>query len=275
MARFMGLSGSVGFLHRFDPEKMIEWAKLLKDESILCVPSVGTKVEDYALVDDIAPYSDAILIDIAHGDNQMVVDMIKHIKKNYPKIDVIAGNIATRDGFRRLADAGSDAVRVGISGGSACTTKYITGSGAPTLASVMDCEQLSQEYGIPIIADGGFRQSGDIVKALAFGASTVCLGSMLSASSESPGDMLHLPDGDFKEYFGMASTKAQEKYKGGLRRGTAAEGIDKLVPYKGETETVLESILGGIRSGLTYSGARTIEELYQNSEYYILKSKLQ
>ena len=124
MAKFMGLSGSAGFLHRFDPSNMIEWAKLLKSEDILCVPSVGTKEEDRELVDNIVPYADAILIDIAHGDSQMVIDMIKYIKYNYPKIDVIAGNIATRDGFRRLADSGADGIRGGISGGSACTNEW-------------------------------------------------------------------------------------------------------------------------------------------------------
>ena len=274
MAEFMGKSGSAGFLHRFDPKNMIICAKRLKDNNILSIPSVGAKDEDKKLVDQLAGFADAILIDIAHGDSLMVVNMVKYIKQNYPSVDVIAGNIATSEGFRRLADAGADSLRIGISGGAVCSTKFVTGSGLSTLQSIIDCQKSREEYKIPLIADGGFKTPGCCIKALAFGADVICLGNMLASTSKTPGDVLHLENGDYKEYFGMSSSKAQEKYRSGLKRGTAAEGIDKLIPYKGETSTILETILGGIRSGLTYSGARNIQELYENSEYYILKTPL-
>ena len=153
---------------------------------------------------------------------------------------------------------------------SACTTRLVTGSGMPTLASIIDCADASFETGVPIIADGGFKTSGDIVKALAFGASAVCLGNMLSGTSATPGEIIELPNGDrLKEYYGMSSKTAQDRAKNGKRRGIAAEGIEKLVPFKGDTEEVLLEILGGVRSGLAYAGAWNIPHL-RESEYITL-----
>lgn len=212
-----------------------------------------------------------VIIDIAHGDSDSVCKTIEEVKSKYTHLDVIAGNIATRHGFLRMVDAGADAVRVGIGGGSACTTRMVTGHGMPTLASIIDCADASHKTGVPIIADGGFKTSGDIVKALAFGASTVCLGSMLAATSSTPGAILELPNGQFKEYYGMSSYTAQERHKDtGKRRGIAAEGIDRLLPYKGDTTELLSEILGGVASGLSYSGAFSIEELRESAEYTIL-----
>jgi len=153
----------------------------------------------------------------------------------------------------------------------ACTTRLVTGHGLPTLASILDCEEVSKQSGVPMIADGGFKTSGDIVKAVACGADTVCLGSMLAASSCTPGALLELPNGQFKEYYGMSSYTAQERHKeSGKRRGIAAEGIDRLIPYKGQTAELLEEITGGISSGLSYSGAWNITELRENAECVVL-----
>jgi IMP dehydrogenase len=154
---------------------------------------------------------------------------------------------------------------------SACTTRLVTGHGMPTLASVMDCAEASAETGVPMIADGGFRNSGDVVKALAFGASSVCVGNILAGTSETPGTVIELPSGEkFKEYYGMSSKTAQDRHKNGKRRGIAAEGIDRLVPFKGGTEEVLLEIIGGTKAGLAYSGAYNIQELRDTFEYMIL-----
>lgn len=273
------------FLHRFGGLDHVcgmikKIGQNTKNNDAGVIPSIGAKDEDKLWVDtllgksDYSQYIKAILVDIAHGDSKSVVDIIRYIKDNYPKFDVIGGNIAAKSGFIRLVDAGADAVRVGISGGSACTTKYVTGHGLPTLASIIDCAEVAKETKVSLIADGGMSLSGDIVKALSFGADSVCLGGMLAGTSETPGALIHLENGDFKEYYGMSSKKAQEIYKGGLRRGIASEGIDKLVPYKGQTTDVLNEILGGVRSGLTYAGARTIEELQENAQYMVLQKSL-
>ncbi len=213
------------------------------------------------------------VVDVAHGDSQAVMDTITRIKKTYPHIDVIGGNIATKDGFKRLVDAGADGVRVGIGGGSACTTRIITGHGMPTLASIIDCAEVSRDSGVPMIADGGIKNSGDAVKALAFGASAVCVGNVLAGTSDTPGAVMELPNGRFKEFYGMSSATAQNRLKsGGKRRGIAAEGIDKLIPYKGETEDVLLDFIGGVKSGLAYSGVMNIEQLREEFQYMLLSA---
>jgi IMP dehydrogenase len=266
-------SGSFGILHRFMDLDAFQEQMFSIVNRVASMPraiSVGVKGEE--LDEGWLEYNDisVVLVDVAHGDSGAVVSTIKRIKNEYPHIDVIGGNIATRDGFKRMVDAGADGVRVGIGGGSACTTRLVTGHGLPTLASVIDCAEASHSSGVPMIADGGIRNSGDIVKALAFGASAVCVGNMLAGTSETPGAVLTLPNGDFKEYYGMSSHTAQNRHKSGKRRGIAAEGIDKLVPYKGNTTDVLDEILGGVRSGLSYSGAFNISQLRENVEYVIL-----
>ena len=155
---------------------------------------------------------------------------------------------------------------------SACTTRLVTGHGIPTLASIIDCADVSRETGVPMIADGGIKNSGDAVKALAFGASAVCLGNVLAGTSDTPGAVMELPTGKFKEYYGMSSATAQNRLKSGKRRGVAAEGIDKLIPYKGETEDVLLDFIGGIKSGLAYSGVMSLSQLREEFEYMILSA---
>lgn len=273
-------SGSFGFMHRFmstehyheQMEKFIKQSQSRNRTNLAkAIVSIGVKNEEInnGWLDH--EHLVGVIIDIAHGDSDSVCETIEKVKTKYPHLDVIAGNIATRSGFMRMVNAGADAVRVGIGGGNVCTTRKITGFGMPTLASIMDCAEESHRTGVPIIADGGFKNSGDIVKALAFGASAVCLGSMLAATSSTPGALLELPDGQFKEYYGMSSCTAQERHKDtGKRRGIAAEGIDKLLPYKGDTSELLSEILGGISSGLSYNGVFSIDELQKNAEYIIL-----
>lgn len=280
MMRDMWVSGSYGLMHRFmSTERYQEQMKQFVDKCmsldmhtpIFGAISIGVKGEEInnGWLDN--EHISVVIIDIAHGDSDSVCKTIADVKSKWPHLDVIAGNIATVSGFRRMVNAGADAVRVGIGGGSACTTRMVTGHGIPTLTSIIDCAEASRQTGVPIIADGGFKTSGDIVKALAFGASAVCLGSMLAATSSTPGAVLELPDGQFKEYYGMSSYTAQERHKdSGKRRGVAAEGIDRLLPYKGDTSELLSEIISGIVSGLTYSGAFNIEELRENAEYIVL-----
>lgn len=278
MMSALGDTGSFAILHRF---MSTEWylAQLVQFKQAIyqrdldarrAAISIGVKGEEIndGWLND--PVIKVVVVDVAHGDSNAVVDTIKRVKKEYPHIDVVGGNVATRDGFKRIVDAGADGVRVGIGGGSACTTRLVTGHGIPTLASIIDCAEVSHSTGVPMIADGGIRNSGDIVKALAFGASAVCVGGMLAGTSRSPGAVIKLPDGEFKEFFGMSSKAAQERYKGGKRRGVAEEGVEKLVPYKGETLEVLGEVLGGVRSGLSYSGAFNIPQLRENFEYVVL-----
>lgn len=281
MAQLLSSSGGTAFIHRFMPEeRMIEMVK--ESQSIKgSVCSIGVKDSDYKFLDKCSSLGLAPsgwLIDIAHGDSTSVVDMIHYTKKVYgDSFPVVAGNIATGDGYLRMVDAGASAVRVGIGGGSVCSTHYVTGHGLPTLSSIIDCSSARESHGlkVPIIADGGIKHSGDIVKALAFGADAVCCGKLFAGSSFTPGDLIEIvgPDGTrkkYKEYYGMSSQVAQDRHKGGLRRSIAAEGIDVLVEYSGETSDILDKLCGGTRSGLAYSGARNIQQLRENFEYVVI-----
>jgi len=274
MMAAMFKAGGAGCLHRFmDIDDMCYNLKRAAcGEVYPKIASVGVKDEDKANIEaflELDKYKpDVILVDIAHGDSNYVVEMVKWLKQ-FP-FEVIGGNVSTWDSYLRLYDAGCDAVRAGIGGGSCCTTRLITGHGVPTLTSVINIA--SGEKPVPLIADGGFKRSGDIVKALAFGADCVCLGGMLAATSATPGLIIDSPSGKFKEVYGMSSRTAQERHKGGLKRGIAEEGIDMLIPYKGDTGEYLEKVVGGIKSGLSYSGARNIQELRENFEYMILSS---
>lgn len=269
-------AGGAGCLHRFmNTEDMCYNIKRAASEGVYPkIASVGVKDEDKNNIDVLleldAHKPDVILVDIAHGDSDSVANMVRWLKQF--SFEVIGGNISTREGYKRLYDAGVDAVRAGIGGGSCCTTRLVTGHGVPTLASIIDIAENNEilTKDVPLIADGGFKRSGDIVKALAFGADCVCLGGMLAATSATPGPLIDSPNGKFKEVYGMSSRTAQERHKGGLKRGIAEEGIDMLIPYKGDTTEYLEKLVGGIKSGLSYSGARNIQELRENFEYMVL-----
>lgn len=288
MMRTMAKSGSAGFLHRFNYYgNTLQTMRTLHGTISPLVVSVGVKEEDYELLglltEEHETRPDVILIDIAHGHSKRVIEMVKYIVENY-SIDVIAGNVATKEAAMQLCDAGVNAIRVGIGGSMVCTTRTITGSGMPTLQSIIDCYEVTKKYNVPIIADGGFKNSGDIVKALAFGAESVSLGSLLAATSDSPGEIIRervasyigsvpqpmITTVEKKKFYGMASKDAQNMHNNGLKEGTAPEGRTILLPYQGETIDVLNELLGGIRSGLTYSGARNIQELRENAIYSIL-----
>ncbi|MBT7669421.1 MAG: guanosine monophosphate reductase, partial [Bdellovibrionales bacterium] len=217
---------------------------------------VGVKTEGMRRADLLAEQGvDILTVDIAHGDSVMMLSTLDYIKQKYPQIDVIAGNVATADGVLRMLEHGADAIKVGIGPGSMCTTRIITGHGVPQLTAVALAVSKAKEYGIPVIADGGIRNSGDIVKALTVGASTVMLGSMVAGTTETPGEV----KGGRKSYRGMASKEAQVSWRGELPTGMAAEGVATTIPCKGSVIYLVNELMGGIRSGMTYLGVDHIE----------------
>lgn len=212
---------------------------------------------------------DALVIDTAHGHSVSVLGMLSYVKENFPSVDVIVGNIATPEAAIMLAERGADAVKVGIGPGSICTTRVIAGVGVPQLSAVYNVAQAMKPYGIPVIADGGIRYSGDIVKALAAGASTVMAGSMFAGVEESPGETIIYSGRKFKSYRGMGSVEAMQKgskdrYFQDFENDSdklVPEGIAARVPYKGNLKEVIHQLLGGLRAGMGYCGTKTISEL--------------
>ena len=220
--------------------------------------------------------TDVLVVDIAHGHSENAISAIKNIKKAFPDCELIAGNIATAQGTEDLIKAGVDAVKVGVGSGSICITRVITGSGVPQLTAVMDCAKIGNDYGIPIISDGGTRTSGDATKALASGASSVMVGSMLGGTDESPGTVLTKNGKRFKVYRGMASLAAsigrKSKETGSFLfdddlNDYVAEGVEAMVPYKGTVVDILKQLSGGVRSGLSYCGAHSISQMQENAEF--------
>ncbi|MDH5657958.1 MAG: IMP dehydrogenase [Nitrosopumilus sp.] len=220
--------------------------------------------------------ADVLVVDIAHGHSENAMSTVRNIKKAFPDCELIAGNIATAHGAEDLIKAGVDAVKVGVGSGSICITRVITGSGVPQLTAVMDCAKIGKDYGIPIISDGGTRTSGDATKALAAGASSVMIGSMLGGTDESPGTVLTKNGKRFKVYRGMASLAAsigrKSKETGSISldddlNDYVAEGVEAMVPYKGTVTDILKQLTGGVRSGLSYCGAHTIPQMQENAEF--------
>lgn len=209
---------------------------------------------------------DVLVVDIAHGHSKNCIDAVKNIKSQYD-IPVVAGNVATGLGAKELVEAGADGIKVGVGPGSICTTRIVTGHGVPQLSAILDvCDSVS----VPVIADGGIRKSGDIVKALAAGASTVMLGSLLAGTEESPGLFIHRNGSRYKMIRGMASFGAalgRNKRAGDDISSATPEGVEGLVPYRGYVEEVLNQLVGGVRSGFSYSGAKNILELWSYSQF--------
>ncbi|MGB6463629.1 MAG: IMP dehydrogenase [Nitrosotalea sp.] len=220
--------------------------------------------------------TDVIVVDIAHGHSDNALNAVRLIKKAFPNCELIAGNVATAHGTEDLIKAGVDAVKVGVGSGSICITRVITGSGVPQLTAVVDCAQIGKKYDVPIISDGGVRNSGDATKALAAGASTVMVGSLLGGTDESPGSYVMKNGKRYKIYRGMASFYAalgrKTKETGTVAMSEdlndyVAEGVEAMVPYKGTVVDIIKQLTGGIRSGLSYCGANTILQMQQNAEF--------
>ncbi len=219
---------------------------------------------------------DVLVVDIAHGHSENAINTVRNIKKAFPDCELIAGNIATAQGAEDLIKAGVDAIKVGVGSGSICITRVITGSGVPQLTAVMDCAKIGKDHGVPIISDGGTRTSGDATKALAAGASSVMVGSILGGTDESPGTVLTKNGKRFKVYRGMASLAAsigrKTKETGSFSfdddlNDYVAEGVEAMVPHKGTVVDILKQLTGGVRSGLSYCGAHSISQMQDNAEF--------
>ena len=217
---------------------------------------------------------DVVVIDTAHGHSKAVIETVKKIKRKFPDIEVIAGNVATAEATKDLIDAGGSAVKVGVGPGSICTTRIVAGAGVPQLTAIMDCAKVADQAGIPIIADGGIKYSGDITKAIAAGASSVMIGSLFAGTDESPGELVLFQGRSYKVYRGMGSLGAMEAgakdryFQEGVEpKKLVPEGVEGRVPYKGPLSVSVQQLVGGLRSGMGYCGCRNIEELRKKAKF--------
>jgi len=223
---------------------------------------------------------DVLVIDSAHGHSKKVIDSVKSIKKKFPNLQVIAGNVATANATQALIKAGADAVKVGIGPGSICTTRVVTGVGVPQISAVMECALVAQKEGIPIISDGGIKHSGDITKAIAAGAHTVMIGSLFAGTEESPGEKILYQGRSYKEYRGMGSIGAMsqgssERYFQDLELSESKlvpEGVESRTPFRGSLSFSVHQLLGGLRAGMGYCGCEKIEDLRKNTSFIQITS---
>lgn len=269
MATKMWELGGLGFLHRYaSHEDVLKWIKQIHDMKAIAIPSIGIKPEDF---EHALAYADegvlAINIDIAHGDSAHMVEMIKRLVKK--GVEVIAGNVATYDGASRLADAGARVIKVGIGPGSLCTTRIVTGHGVPQLTAIEQCARIQH---VSIIADGGIRNAGDCAKALAFGADMIMIGSLFAGTNESPGKAVNLQNDEgryywAKEYRGMASREAREAVSHTVDSSYVPEGEATYVKCKGPVAPIIQQLVGGMRSGLSYSGVNNLADFQRWAQY--------
>ena len=259
-----------------DIMKITQYPKATKDSKgrLSVGAAVGVRDKEMHRVEAVLEAGvDCIVVDIAHGDSHLEIEMIKSICRHFPGTQVIGGNVATADGTKRLIDAGADAVKVGVGPGSICVTRQVAGSGVPQLTAVIECAEVARVYGVPIIADGGIRHPGDVAKAIAAGANTVMVGSMLAGTDESPGMIMTRRGHKYKASRGMASLGAnieRNKKEGNDMtqeeiEDYVAEGVEAAVPYRGKAKEVLMQLVGGLQSGMSYSGVHSIEELQEKA----------
>ena len=258
-----------------DIEKTIKYPLAAKDEQgrLLCGAAVGITANVLERVDALVKAKvDVVVLDSAHGHSENVLRCVRMIKESYPDVQVIAGNVATGDATKALIEAGVDAVKVGIGPGSICTTRVVAGIGVPQISAIMDCYAVAKEYGIPIYADGGFKYSGDITKAIAAGGNVCMMGSMFAGCDESPGTFELFQGRKYKVYRGMGSIAAMENgskdsYFQTNAKKLVPEGVEGRVAYKGLVEDTVFQLLGGLRSGMGYCGCPTIEELKERGKF--------
>ena len=263
-----------------DIEKAKAYPNAAKDSKgrLLCGASVGITNDMMERVEALVKANvDVITLDTAHGHSKGVIEGVRKIKSVYPELQIIAGNIATAEAVRDLVEAGADCVKVGIGPGSICTTRVVAGVGVPQLTAVMDCVEEGRKYGVAVIAHGGLKYSGDIVKALAAGAQVCMMGSMLAGCEESPGETEIYQGRTYKVYRGMGSLAAMEKgssdryFQNGTKK-FVPEGVEGRVAYKGPVADTLFQLLGGIKSGMGYLGAPTLDDLYENAKFVVQTS---
>ncbi len=258
-----------------DIEKQIKYPLSAKDAQgrLLCGAGVGITGDMMERVDALVKAKvDVIVVDSAHGHSKNIIDALKKIKAVFPDLQVIAGNIATGDAAKALIEAGADAVKVGIGPGSICTTRVVAGIGVPQITAIMDCFAVAKEYGVPVIADGGIKYSGDMTKAIAAGANVCMMGSILAGCDESPGTFELYQGRKYKVYRGMGSLAAMEngskdRYFQEDAKKLVPEGVEGRVPYKGSVEDTVFQLIGGLRSGMGYCGAVNVETLKETGKF--------
>ena len=258
-----------------DIEKAIKYPLSAKDEKgrLLCGAAVGITANLMERVDALVKAKvDVIVVDSAHGHSKNIIDAVKRIKEKYPELQVIAGNVATAAATKALIEAGADAVKVGIGPGSICTTRVVAGIGVPQITAIMDCYEAAKETGVPIIADGGIKFSGDMTKAIAAGANVCMMGSIFAGCDESPGEFELYQGRKYKVYRGMGSIAAMEngskdRYFQTDAKKLVPEGVEGRVAYKGTVEDTIFQLIGGIRAGLGYCGAPDIETLKETAQF--------
>ena len=275
MAITMASLGGVGILHRFmTVEAQAQMVENIKNEDSNFIAGAAIGTDHDALVRSKALFDagvDVLVLDIAHGHAEHAIDALKELKNSFPDTDVIAGNVATQAGAEDLYEAGADAIKVGVGPGGVCTTRLVAGVGVPQLTAIFSASEIP----IPVIADGGIKTSGDIAKAIAAGADSVMIGSMFAGTKESPEEVESSPKGLVKRVRGMASFEAIEARA--LRTGEliddeyfeqrAPEGVEGVVPYKGEVAKLIAQLVAGLKSGMSYSNARTISEFWEKAEF--------
>nr|WP_156940144.1 IMP dehydrogenase [Caldanaerobius polysaccharolyticus] len=263
-----------------DIEKSIKYPNAAKDlrGRLLAGAAVGITKDMMERVAALVEAGvDVVVVDTAHGHSRGVIEAVERIKERYPDLQLIAGNVATREAVEDLIKAGADCVKVGIGPGSICTTRVVAGVGVPQLTAIMDCAEAADKYGIPVIADGGIKYSGDIVKALAAGASAVMIGSLFAGTEESPGEIEIYQGRSFKVYRGMGSLGAmssgsKDRYFQEDAKKLVPEGVEGRVPFKGPLSDTIFQLIGGLRAGMGYCGAKNLEELKRNARFVKITS---
>ena len=263
-----------------DIEKKVHFPQAAKDANgrLLCAAAIGVGEKGLARLEKlVAADLDVAVIDTAHGHTELVLQTVRDAKERYPNVQVIAGNAATAQGVKDLAEAGADAVKIGIGAGSICTTRIVAGAGMPQLTAVLESSAEARKHDIPCIADGGIKYSGDIVKAMAAGGDAVMLGSMLAGLEESPGDIILYEGRRYKVYRGMGSLGAMQghgadRYGSGVKTSgerdkLVPEGVEGQVPYRGKLADIVYQMMGGLRSGMGYVGASNLTELKEKSKF--------
>ncbi|GAB4219392.1 MAG: IMP dehydrogenase [Candidatus Microgenomates bacterium] len=275
MAIALGKLGGIGIIHRFlTIEAQVEEVKKVKKQKLLVGAAIGIRGDYLERTKALIKTGvDVVVIDIAHGYSVFLLKVLKELTKKFPKMEFIAGNVATAEATEAMIKNGASAVKVGIGPGALCTTRIVTGAGVPQLTAIAECSQVAKKYNVPIIADGGIKQSGDIVKALAAGASTVMIGSLFAGCEESPALTFFRNNKKYKLTRGMASLmanvdrqKKDESVKRDLKK-YAAEGVEAVVPYRGSVVDLVNQLLGGVKSGFSYSGAENLSEFWEKAEF--------
>ncbi len=280
MAVSLGLLGGLGILPRFnEPLAQAKMVQTVKSKKVMVGAAIGVRVGFLDRVKLLVEAGvDLLVLDVAHGHQEQVINNIKFLKKEFPSTDLIAGNVATYQAAADLFAAGADCVKVGIGPGSACTTRIQTGFGVPQITAVLDASRAARELGKTLICDGGTKNSGDIVKGLAAGSQAVMIGSLLAGTDEAPGEVIIHNGGHFKRYNGSASLEEKKRQLKNLEENLATsyldhiEGVSALVPYQGSLEQVVRRLLAGIRSGFAYAGAQNIDQLHSQAKFIQVSS---